>query len=130
MTKADRKKAIRAWQAERAADANRGSVVHHDRWFFVVHVPIARRRAADVPYEVQRLDEHGRGIEAMQFGDPASRVELGGEAVPSAVLRSATELPEGQGCYVDETGWEVTPSGHPVAADVARATGGRGRDRA
>jgi len=126
----DRKKAVRAWQAERAAAAKAGGVVRHQHWFFVVHLSAVRRGTSEAPYEVQLLDEDGRAIEVARFAGPESSVDLRGVAVPSAVLQSAAELPEGQGCYVDEAGWEVTALGHRVAAEVARATGGRKQNRA
>jgi hypothetical protein len=129
MKRADRKKAVRAWQAEQATAARGDAVIRHRRWFFVVHLSPARRIGAGLLYEVQRLDDDGRGVEVARYTDPDADVELCGEAVPTPVLRSAADLPEGQGCYVDESGWEVTPLGHRVAPGVARARGGQDPDR-
>jgi hypothetical protein len=130
MTRADRKKLLRAWQADDAAAVQRNGVVRHERWYFVVHLGLARRSTPEARYEVQLLDEDGRAIEVATFAALHSSVELGASAVPIDVLRSAMELPEGQGCFVDEAGWELTPHGHRVAADQASVTGGRHRDPA
>jgi hypothetical protein len=127
--RADRRKAVRAWQAGNAEAAKADAVVHHERWFFVVHLSGERARRAGAPYEVQLLDDAGRAREVAAFSASDCSVELGGSSVPVGVLRAATELAEGQGCYVDGSGWEVTPVGHRVAPELARATGGLGQNR-
>ena len=94
-----------------------------NKWYFVSHLAAAQREALDLAFEVQLLDEKGRGLEVRQFTLPAEEVALGGTRVPSQVLAAAGQLREGQGCYVDRLGWEVDHLGDRLPEGTARTTG-------
>jgi hypothetical protein len=123
----EKKKALKAWrqQHQDEAAARQAQVVRHERWYFLVHLSPEDQERDAGQFEVQFLDEQGRGAEHATYSSPTDAVILGGSAVPESVLSAAGHLPAGQGCYVDTEGWELTPFGARVAPDKARATGGR-----
>jgi hypothetical protein len=124
MTRDEKKKALRTWREQQRQTVAEGMrLVRHSRWYFVVHLDAAREATRGGAYEVQLLDEDGRGVEVARYNLPAPEVVLGGTPVPTGVLVAPSHLPVGQGCYVDETGWEVSPWGERLADGVARTTG-------
>ena len=91
----------------------------------MVHLSPEDQEQEGGQFEVQFLDDQGRGEEYAAYTSPGETIILGGSAVPEAVLLAASQLPAGQGCYVDTEGWELTPLGARVAPEKARVIGSR-----
>jgi hypothetical protein len=113
-------------QAERQRAERAPGVIRHS-WFFVLHLSANQQRDSGYSYEAQSLDDDGKAVEVARYTSFDEGTMLAGKLVPHGVLHAASELPEGQGCFVDATGWEVTPMGVRLDPNAARTTGGQPR---
>lgn len=76
-------------------------------WYFIRRLTQEQAKGSRETLEIQVLDSSGRGRFVGRLSDVAETLELGGRAVPAAVLNAAKLLAEGEGRYVGPHGQEV-----------------------
>jgi len=80
-----------------------------ERYFVVRLSPNDRMRKEGWLFEIQLLDDEGRGIEFGYLHGEESEITIAGRQIPPAVILAAHRQAEGQGDYVDSHGRSVPP---------------------
>ena len=78
-------------------------------WYFVRKLDSSERPDRRERFEVQVVDEDGRGEEVGYLAEDTTSLVIGGRAIPSAVIKSAKARVEGQGEYVGPDGQPLPP---------------------
>lgn len=80
------------------------------RKYFVRHLPQDDpRRVRGQIYQVQVVDRYGQATAFAYIGSDEITLEVGGQPVPEAVIKSVRALPAGSGEYVDAEGHILAP---------------------
>ncbi|QDT52384.1 hypothetical protein Pan44_03940 [Caulifigura coniformis] len=77
--------------------------------YFILHLEERDRYSSGMRYEIQLLDTYGQTIARGCVDDQANSLELQGCSIPQPVIEAARKQAIGNGDYVDEAGYSVSP---------------------
>jgi hypothetical protein len=97
-------------------DGSRSGNASSEKRYFVVRLgQDDRMRKEGWLFEIQLLDDEGRGVEFGYLRGEEQEITIAGERIPPEVVLAARRQTEGQGDYVDAHGRSVPPFAYPAS---------------